>query len=510
VGTLGSGRLRAVGRNVLRSGAAIVAAYVLMGGATGDHAATARAGISPVSVQVRLTSLGRVIPQSFLGLSVEVNELSSYAQAGAVFGRAISLLRASGGGPIVLRVGGKSADDAYWDTSTRGLPSWVFEIDDGWLRQLASLAERDRLEVTLDLNLAVHSPSMEASFARAALEDLGPTRLVGLAIGNEPDLFRFQPGLNAESHAGVALGARREWTRGYSPVQYRRDYLAYARALQQAVPSVALAGPETTSPAPAWLDAVTGLGRLGPRALTVHRYPFSSCWARDSPFYPRLFSLLGERASAGLAHGLRGAIGLAHRDGQSLWVSELNSASCGGSPRVARSFATALWAPDVLFELVHAGVDGVNWHMRPEMPNAAFELRGAAIEPMPELYGLAVFAQMLGAEARCEAVRVSSVVGLHLKVWAVTSQQGTSVLLINKGRSAATVSLHVGEARGAARIQRLLAPAVSSDSGVTFGGQWIGADGRWHGRKRIELVRPQLRAYRFSVPGYSAAVVRLP
>ena len=498
-----------MGWNVLRSGAAIVAAYVLMGGATGDHAATARAGISLVSVQVRLTSLGRVIPQSFLGLSVEVNELSSYVQAGAVFGRAISLLRASGGGPIVLRVGGKSADDAFWDASTRGLPSWVFEVDDVWLRQLASLAERDRLEVTLDLNLAVHSPSMEASFARAALEDLGP-QLEGLAIGNEPDLFRFQPGLNAETDAGAVRGARRQWTRGYSPGQYRRDYLAYARALQQAVPSVALAGPEATSPAPAWLDAVTGLGRLGPRVLTVHRYPFSSCWARNSPFYPRISSLLGERASAGLAHGLNGAVRLARREGQSFWVSELNSASCGGSPRVVRSLATALWAPDVLFEFVHAGVDGVNWHMRPEMPNAPFELRGAAIEPMPELYGLAVFAQMLGAEARCEAVRVSSVVGLHLKVWAVRSQQGTSVLLINKGRSAAAVSLHVGEARGAARIQRLLAPSVSSDSGVTFGGQWIGADGRWHGRRRIELVRAQARAYRFLVTGYSAAVVRLP
>jgi hypothetical protein len=106
----------------------------------------------------------------------------------------------------------------------------------------------------------------------------------------------------------------------------------------------------------------------------------------------------------------------------------MNSVSCGGNEGVADSFATALWAPDALFELMRAGVDGVNWHIRAELVNAPFMLLPGAIEPLPELYGLALFLQMLGPEARRTGASVSASAGLHVKVWAVTSRNGTSVL----------------------------------------------------------------------------------
>jgi hypothetical protein len=483
-------------------------AYLLVSGVVLYAAAAAGARSSALPVQVRLGSTGRPIPGTFLGLSFEVSELSSYIQEGPAFDRAISLLRPRSGGPMVVRLGGKSADDAYWDAPTLGTPSWVFEIGNNWLAQLSSLAKRDRLEVTLDLNLAVHSPAMEASFAKSASDALGP-RLLALAIGNEPDLFRFQPGLDVEKVPATIAGTLPLWTQAYSPTEYRSDYMAYARALTQAVPGLALEGPETTSPASAWLDAVAGLRQLRPRFLTVHRYPLSTCWARNSPFYPRISSLLAEWASAGLADGLRGAIKLARRHGESLWVSEMNSVSCGRTPGVERSFGTALWAPDALFELVRAGVDGVNWHVRPLTFNAPFQLRPKAIEPMPELYGLAVFAQMLGPDARLAAVHVSSPSVVHLKAWAVISRRTTSVLLINKGWFTARVTLRAGVDRDVARIQRLLAPSVRSDSGVTFGGRWIAGDGRWHGRELIELARRRAGAYDVVVPAYSAALVRI-
>jgi hypothetical protein len=349
---------------------------------------------------------------------------------------------------------------------------------------------------------------MEASFAKSALKALGP-RLAALAIGNEPDLFRFQPGLEVEKVPGTITGTSGRWAQAYSPGEYRSDYLAYARALTQAVPGLALAGPETTSPSSAWMHAVAGLRQFRPRFLTVHRYPLSTCWARNSPFYPRISALLAEWSSAGLADGLRGVIKLARRDGESLWVSEMNSVSCGRTPGVEHSFATALWAPDALFELVRAGVDGVNWHIRPLTFNAPFQLRARAIEPMPELYGLTLFAHMLGPGARLAAVHLSSPSGVHLKAWAVRSRRTTSVLLINKGRSTARVTLRAGNDRNAARIQRLSAPSVRSSSGVTLGGRWIGGDGRWHGRELIELARRRAGAYDVVVRGYSAALVRI-
>ncbi len=477
--------------------------------AKGQAAAAPRAGHA-LPVRISLTRTSQSIPRSFLGLSVEVNELLSYVQEGAVFDRAISLLRTAPGAPIMLRVGGKSADDAYWETQPLNAPPWVFEIGPDWLGQLATLARRDRLRVTLDLNLAVHSPSMAASFADAAFAALAPGGgLAGLAVGNEPDLFPMQPGLENERVSTTTPSTPSDWTRAYSPSTYRTDYLTYARALERAVPDVPLAGPETTTADPRWLQAMVGLGRLGPGTLTIHRYASSTCWSKSSPRYPRISSLLAEHSSAGIARRLRGSVKLAHNAGMSLDVSELNSVSCGGNPGVADSFATALWAPDMLFELIRSGVDGVSWHIRPALPNAPFELIPGAIEPLPELYGLTLFAQMIGPNARRVGVRVTAGSGTHLKAWAVSSRVLTSVLLINKGPSGASVSLSSTAGGGPARLTRLSAPSIGSRTGVTLAGRSIGSDARWHGNELTTAILPTRGAYHLAVPGYSAALVQV-
>jgi hypothetical protein len=507
-GVKASARIK--GGQALATGVAVVCLSL-----TGQ-AASAATGTGPwvqrpgeaLPAQVRLTGAFRRIPGSFLGLSVEARELLSYVQDGSAFDRAVSLLRPASGAPVTLRVGGKSADDAYWDTPVSGAPSWVFEIGDDWLTPLAALAQRDRLRVTLDVNLAAHSPSMAANLAEAAFRALAPDGLAGLAIGNEPDLFRGQPGLDGERIASTTRWTPPGWTLDYSPLDYRRDYIAYARALSRAAPGVPLAGPETSVSTPAWFHALTGIGRLGPRDLTIHRYPLSLCWPKSSRRYPRISSLLSERASAGLADGLRRTVAIAHDAGMSLQVSEINSVSCGGNPGVADSFATALWAPDVLFELIRVGVDGVNWHIRAHMLNAPFELTGDAIEPLPELYGLALFDQMIGPNARSEDVRISSTGGLHLKAWAVSSPKQTSVLLINKGPWAASVSLIAPTNAESARVERLSAPSIGSTTGVTLTGRWIGSDGRWHGHEVAPVIRPSRGRYHLRVPGYSAALVQ--
>ena len=70
-----------------------------------------------------------------------------------------------------------------------------------------------------------------------------------------------------------------------------------------------------------------------------------------------------------------------------------------------------MWAPDVLFELLNAGVDGVNWHIRPSILNAPFNLDDGKLVPLPELYGLAVFAQMTHGPARLVDTTVSASAG---------------------------------------------------------------------------------------------------
>jgi hypothetical protein len=466
---------------------------------------------SPLPATVRLKRGSQAIPPSFLGLSVETNELLDYVREGAVFDRAVGLMRSAAGAPIVLRVGGKSADDAYWRASPAGAPPWVFELGDGWTSELAALARRDRLRVMLDLNLAVHSPSMAASFAAAALAALGHTDLAGFSIGNEPDLFRGQPGLERERVSSTTSSARTGWTQVYSPGRYRADYLAYARALAVAAPGVGLAGPEAARSSPGWLRALSGVGPLGPSEFTVHRYPLSYCWPAGSFFYPRVSTLLAERSSHGLAFRLRGAVLFAHRRHRQLWVSELNSVSCAGNLGVSDSFASALWGPDALFELIRAGVDGVNLHLRPQLPNAPFLLRHGSIRPQPELYGLAMFAQMLGPGARRVILSSRHPRALHLKAWAVRSALGTSVLLINKGRRTAEVSVRParGQVFAPAQIEPLRARSPFARSGITYGGRFIGHDARWHGRLHARMAKPSGGSYGVRVGGFSALLLKI-
>ncbi len=466
----------------------------------------ARAQANDVSVVITPTGESQPVPPSFFGLSVEDKQITTYENAGPLFDRMVAMLAPRDGSPMLVRLGGRSADEVTWDTPTTGDPSWVRELDPSWMHQLAALARRDHLRVELDLNLAAHAPTMAAAFARAALKALPRGNLAGLAIGNEPDLYRTESWLEKERIASTLASTPRHWTDHYGPKSYLKQYRQYARAVLRAIPGIPLIAPELTYPSVQWPSELIGLGRLAPSAISFHRYATATCKKVDShPPTPSAF--LSNRYSRGLANTLGRDVAFAHAHARELRVTEMNSVTCGGRKHLAESFATALWAPDALFEMMRAGVDGVNWHIRPNLPNAPFHFGATGLEPLPEMYGLAVFARMLGAQPRLEQLALQGPAGVRLKAWAVRSSDGLKILLINKGSTDLVTHLAVGPGRQEAEISRLQAPTLASESGVTFGGQSIGPNGRWHGQLNRIAVAEQNNAYRVRMPAYSAAVV---
>ncbi len=450
------------------------------------------------------------VPPSFFGLSAEYNELPVYERSPTLFDRFMSLVRPQDGSRLLLRIGGKSADDAYWETPRGKAPHWVFELGPPWLKQVAELTRRDHLGVMLDLNLAVHSPDMAAAFARAANAALPRRALVGLAVGNEPDLYHHQTHLDLERVPTTMPSTPPHWPETYTTSEYRSDFRAYAKALRAAVPGVALEGPDITSSTPKWVSAISDLGAFTPQLITMHRYAFSTCYPPSSPFYPTVPKLLTQGATVGLATRLERALSIAESHEIPLRITELNSISCGGNRGVANSFATALWAPDALFELMAGGVVGVNWHIRPHLLNAPFHLRSSGFKAEPELYGLALFARMIGPGSELLAVAAPSFDSDQLKVWAVRSKRYLSVLLINKGAHRVVTQLKLaGRFRGAAKVQRLTAPRIDAENGVRLDGQWIGPDSRWHGRRQTLSVPGSAGVYRLAVSRYSAELVQL-
>jgi hypothetical protein len=216
--------------------------------------------------------------------------------------------------------------------------------------------------------------------------------------------------------------------------------------------------------------------------------------------------MLSPSSSVGLASTARAAIAIARAHKQTLVVDEAGSISCTRRSGVADSFATALWTPDVLLAMVRQGVSAVNWHIRPNLPNAPFEIGKHGIVPLPELYGLALFGQMSAPGARLVATKIAAPAGLALKAWAVRVNGGLRTLLINKGPAAVNVTLALNDP-GTATVSRLKAPRVGSKTGVRFANRWIGSDGRWHGRPVTQSIPSSTGDYRLPVAPYSAALV---
>jgi Glycosyl hydrolase family 79 C-terminal beta domain len=494
----------AASRPVARAQRGVRSSTLLAGHRTGVR----RLAPPPARATVEVIGNGLHVPQSYLGLSTEYWALPMFETHGPLLQRVMSLLQVPGEGPLVLRIGGDSADRTFWEPSSTRMSSWAFRLTPRWLAQLSGLVRRTGARLIIDLNLVTGSPSAAARLAQAVQGGLPRGSIIGFEVGNEPDIYSRRDWL--ATIAGSRQSAKLLPTE-LTARTYDADFRAYAQALAQVAPGVPLLGPALANPAVnlRWISNLLAGPHAGLGTVSVHRYPLSGCAKAGSRKNPTIARVLSDRASTGVAQSIKAAIRVAHRAGLPVRVTELNSVDCGGRAGVSNTFATALWAPDALFELLRAGVDGVNVHVRADAINAAFALGARGLTARPLLYGLILFARTLGADARLVHLRVRAEGSSHLRVWAVTASGGAlNVLLINEGSRPMTVELRA-PARRSATIERLLAPAVTSTTGVTLDGQRLGADGRWQGQRTSESISPGRDGYELTIPRVSAALVGL-
>jgi hypothetical protein len=455
-----------------------------------------------INRQATLTS----VPRSYFGLSTEYWALPLFERRMPLLERVLSLLHVRGDGPMVLRIGGDSADRAFWDPRLQQMPHWAFTLTPRWLDGARVLVRRLGVRLIMDLNLITDSPAAAARWARAARAGLPRGSIEAFEIGNEPDIYTRSNWL-AET-TGWPLDGR-VLPAALTPSVYAEDFRDDAEALARAAPGVPLAGPALANPDTnsRWISSLLDDDRSVVGLVTVHRYPYSACVARRSPGFPTIARVLSARASFGMARSLGPAVRIAHAAGVALRVTELNSVTCGGRPGVSNTFATALWAPDALFDLLRTGVDGVNLHVRADTINAPFAFTRQGLTARPLLYGLILFVRTLGTDPELVSLHLHAPASLNLQAWAVrTGRDRLHVLLIDKGARSVRVALHL-PITGDATVQRLLAPAANSETGVTLGGRQLGHDGRWQGLTASETLASGSHAYELTVPRLSAALV---
>jgi len=465
----------------------------------------------PLPARVTITPQAAMtpIPRSYLGLSTEYSALPQWSSSMSLLERVLSLVHVTRGGPLVLRVGGDSADRSFWDPDAAPMPRWAFTLGPPWLDQARDLVRRLGIKLILDLNLITDSPATAAQWARAAEARLPHGSIVAFEVGNEPDIYSRADWMAIT--AGRQLSGRPSFGRPLPATLTARSYAAdfrdYAEALEQVAPHTILAGPALANPVvhERWLTTLfAGAGHsLG--LVTIHRYPYSACvHARAAA---TVAHLLSPAASTGMAAALRPDVQAAHDAGLPLRLTELNSVNCGGRPGVSDTFATALWAPDALFALLRAGVDGVNLHVRADAINAPFALTADGLDARPLLYGLILFARALGPQARLVKLTTHHARSVNMSVWGVRVGPNTlHVVMINKSRRSVRVTLRL-PATADAGVQRLLAPSAGAQTGVTLGGRALGRDGLWQGDSTHQTVTRSAAGYVVEVRRQSASLI---
>ena len=487
-----------------RHAAEFASAQVAVRGRRAHGAASPAGAVLTISPTAGTTP----VPPSYFGLSTEYGGLPLFERDMPVFERVISLLHVPGNGPLVLRIGGDSADHSFWmPKKPRNMPSWAFAVTPEFLTQLRSLVKRDPVKLIVDLNLVTDTPWTAATWARAAETSLPRGSIVGFEVGNEPDLYTHS--YWATTIARSPLEAR-PLPLELTPDSYVGDFSDYANVLGEGAPDIPLIGPAVAHPRVSlpWIKTLIADERPELGAITAHLYPYSKCVKHKSnPSYPTVARLLSWQAVGALAKDVAGAVRVSHAAGLKFRLTELNSVTCGGKAGVSNTFATALWAPDALFALLRAGVDGVNLHVRADAINAPFALTPAGLQARPLLYGLIFFSRALGPNARLVKIGATAPRAADLSAWAVRVGTNTlHVVLVDKGRRAVRVSLHL-PAISAASVQRLQAPSAASQTGVTLRGQSLGPDGRWQGTATLQTVPHRADGYTVEVRRQSAALL---
>jgi hypothetical protein len=441
--------------------------------------------------------------QGFLGFATSLSTIPALSgQTADPDTPFVNMLKAlSPGAPVLLRLGGNSADTAWWPTPSVTKKTFLYTLTPRWGANVRALLTAVGGKAILGVNLE-QGPKNEAKIAPAEVADfnryIGAGRIDAFELGNEPEFFPL-------SVVKGVRGVRGPDTMG----AYGKEFTHIASELGGAP----LAGPGSVG-----TQWVAGLGTLlsdMPARLklaTVHAYALKNCSHFAQLSVADFFT---PSAIQGLADSIHQTVKAAAAHGKPLRVDEINGITCGGKAGVSNSFGEALWALNVLPALWQAGVQGVNFQSvygdLNQMIHADHSASGWSVSAEPEYYGLLAFADAAPAGSHLMRISEPSLPGFYQ--FAVRAPNGSErIVLTNVGSAPRTVGVSASGTRGPGSLSLLSAKSLSATSGTTLGGQHLSPrTGQLTGPLRAIRIRPNAeRAYAVRVPAHAAAILTLP
>jgi hypothetical protein len=432
--------------------------------------------VTAATVSISSTQSG-TMPASFVGLSYEKSSLSEPLFSGSNT-NLIGLFERLG--PSLLRIGGNSVDETSWNPNGPGRTSGQTAPSD--IDALAAFLSSSGWRVLYGVNLAQSTPDVAASEVAYAAQAFG-SNLLGIEIGNEPDLY---PGVYFPSSWDFA------------------DYLAlwqsFASAILAQTPGVPLTGP-AISGATSWFSSFAQAEGKNVALLTAHYYRGNG--QDPSSNIQELISYPDTNLEAYLAalEPPAAAAGVPFR------LAETNSFYNGGAPNVSDSYASALWVIDHLFTIALGGGIGANLHGggNGDSYTPIADNDGVVVEARPEYYG--AFLCTLAGEG---SVLGTTIDAGSLNVSAYTVQNSPSqmsVILVNKDETQnLQFTATCPSAVQSASMQVLTGPSLSALSGVTIQGSAVRPDGSFAPESPFTLSVSG-RTFSGYVPASSATLI---
>jgi hypothetical protein len=479
--------------------ASVAASCAAIGGARASSAGAARIGRA---ARLRLTihpdELGNPIAADFTGLSYETAQLSDPEFFSPANGALAGFHRHLGSAGV-LRIGGNTSEFGVWTSTAAPMEKPMPQAlgpDTGRhapprrpvtplaIRNLRGFLELSGWRLIYGLNMGRESPETVAAEAAYVTTVMGD-KLVAFQLCNEPDLFN-RNGLRAA---------------GYGYRDFAAEWHRYFRAVRRQVPSAPFAGPDTADNGE-WLIRFAREHRHDLAFLTQHYY------AEGPPGDPSMTieRLLGP--SPRLDGDFKVAAAARRETGLPFRMAETNSCYQGGKPGVSDTFASALWAADLMYRLAQTAATGVNFHgggYGCYTPIAGTRENGFVARPI--YYGMLLFAvagagrlvrSQLDGEAR------GSIGAYALK----SADDELRVVLLNKSLDADAGLTVAAPGIRKASVLRLVAPRADETIDVTFGGSVVGNYGGWTPTV-AETPVPRRGLLELDLPKASGALVAL-
>jgi len=434
--------------------------------------------LTTAAVSITSTQTGNM-PGQFVGLSYEKSGLSEplFTNSNA---NLIGLFKRLGNG--VLRIGGNSVDETNWTPNGTGQTTGQTAPSD--VDSLAAFVSAVGWPVLYGVNLAQSTPAVAAAEVAYVAKVLG-SDLLGIEIGNEPDLY-----------AGNYFPST--WT--FS--DYLTLWQSFAAAILAETPGVPLTGPVTAGNV-TWFTSFAQAEGKNIALLSMHYYRANG----QSP--SSTIELLLSYPDTNLQEELTSLLAASEAAGVPYRMAETNSFYNGGPPNVRDSYASALWVIDHLFTIAQGGSVGVNLHGggNNDGYTPIADNNGVVVEARPEYYG-ALLCSLAGQGALL-ATTISAE-SLNASAYTVQNSPTQLSLIVNNKDTTQNLQFTVTcpNAVQSATLQLLTGPSLSATSGVTIQGSPVNPDGSFTPQPPYSLPvsSDTLTGY---VPAASAALIAI-